>query len=146
MLPFGSCSPGTSFGTDFTLFVEAVSVISPLTVLGDSPKSKSFTYNFSFWSQESLWPLFSSITLETPDETHSYYWWDQTCSLPVKYYKGEFSFHMYYKQRDTHCLSNDAGDARFSSEPRQALETTRKTTWANPDMFAVWAIRSSKMF
>lgn len=31
----------------------------------------SITYNFSFGSFESLWSFFSSVTLETSDETHT---------------------------------------------------------------------------
>lgn len=85
--------------------------------------SKCYTYNFSFWSFESLWSFFSSIALETSDETHTaIHWSDQSSNLAINYYKTVL-FKVCYKQCKTHCLSNDANDARLASEPRQTLET-----------------------
>lgn len=89
----------------------------------NSHKSKSFSYNFSFGSFESLWSFFSAVTLETSDETHTaIHWWDQLSILAVNYYQTLILFQVCFKQRETHCLSNDAGDARFASETRQALD------------------------
>lgn len=52
-----------------------------------------FTYNFSFWSFESLRPLFSDITLETSDETHTaIHWWDQPSLLAANCYQELFLF------------------------------------------------------
>lgn len=43
--------------------------------------------------------------------------------LSVNYDQTLFLFHAYDGQGGTHCLPNDAGDAMFASEARQALET-----------------------
>lgn len=54
------------------------------THLNNSHNSRSYTYNFSFGSSESLWSFFPSITLETSDETHTaIHWLDQPTLLAV---------------------------------------------------------------
>lgn len=41
------------------------------------------------------------------------------------------------KQEETHCLSNDACDARFASETRQALETKREKHFVSVKVYGV---------
>lgn len=46
--------------------------------------------------------------------------------LAVDYYQMLSLFQVFYKQRDTHCLSNDASNAWLASESWQTLETNKE--------------------
>lgn len=104
------------------------------------------TYNFSFWSSESLRTLFSNITLETSDETHTaIHWWDQPSlqaavrhQMLCLFFVVVFFFYAHDKQEETHCLADDAGDAWFASEARQTLGTKR-----NRRTGSAWMTRSA---
>lgn len=86
-----------------------------------------FTYNFSFGASESLRPLFSCITLEKSDKTQTaIHWWDQRFILAADYNRTVSLSRVFHKQRETHCLSDDAYDARAASESWQALEKHKR--------------------
>lgn len=93
---FGSLSPWTSFGANFTLLKHIMNhSCSHLYVhmacyiyIYNVGFFFLSTYNFSFWSSESLWAFFSNITLEASDETHTaIHWWDQPSLLAAVHHQ-----------------------------------------------------------
>lgn len=123
-LSFGPCASGTSFGTDLTLSGDTASVISPVFSPRTVPKTSVALTISPFGPLNPCGPFPPASPWRRQIKHTAIHRWDRSSVPPESCYDQSFSRTRATNKSETHCLSDDSGNARFTPETREALNTT----------------------